>query len=223
MRARLTRQPVVEFAELCVPLADGTCAALDPHGRRATRLPAQATKLHIGVRLADRGLGIGDIDAFVNDRNAGRFAAPAAEDGKASTTIDVPLDPGQNTIQLRVYDKSDTVFVETQPLDLANRRQRRRRAWQAVRAGSRHRSFRRASLSLNYAVADAQTFVRVVQRSAERLFPRWRSPSCPTQQATRAGILDAFDRLPRASGRTTRSCSTSRAMACAARTMAASC
>ena len=195
LRARLARQPSVEFAELCVPMADGTCAALDPHAATLPRLPAQANKLHIGVRLADRGLGIGDIDAFVNDRNAGRFAAPAAEDGKASTTIDVPLDPGQNTIQLRVYDKSDTVFVETQPLDLATADSDAGEHGRlfVLAVGIDH--FAAPSLSLNYAVADAETFVRVVQRSAERLFSTVEVTQLTDQQATRAGILDAFDRL----------------------------
>jgi uncharacterized caspase-like protein len=44
-------------------------------------------------------------------------------------------------------------------------------------------------------VADAETFVRVVQRSAERLFSTVEVTQLTDQQATRAGILDAFDRL----------------------------
>ena len=57
LRATLARQPAVEIAELCVPLADGTCAALDPHAASLPRLPAQTGKLRIGVQLADRGPG----------------------------------------------------------------------------------------------------------------------------------------------------------------------
>ena len=104
MRARLARQPEADIAELCVPLPDGTCAPLDAHGTGLPRLPAQAAKLWMRVRVTDRGLGIGDIDAFVNDRNVGRFAAPATSAGKGGTTIEVPLDPGDNSVQLRVYD-----------------------------------------------------------------------------------------------------------------------
>jgi WD40 repeat protein len=195
LRARLARQPSVEVAELCVPLADGTCSALDAHAASLPRLPATANKLRIGLRVADRGLGIGDIDAFVNDRNAGRFPAPAAEGGKASASIDVPLDPGQNSVQLRVYDKSDTVFVETTPLELATA---------DSGAGEHGRLFVLAigidhyaapSLTLNYAVADAETFVRAIQRSGEHLFSTVDVTLLKDQQATRAGILDAFDHL----------------------------
>jgi hypothetical protein len=195
LRARLARQPAVEIAELCVPLADGTCAALDPHAATQPRLPAQASKLRIGVQLADRGLGIGDIDAFVNDRNAGRFAAPEVKGGKASTTIDVPLDPGQNAVQLRVYDKSDTVFAETTPLDLstADSGAGEHGRLFVLAIGIDH--FAAQTLTLNYAVADADTFVNTIRRSGERLFSAMDVTLLTDKQATRAGILDAFDRL----------------------------
>lgn len=195
LRARLARQPAVEVAELCVPLGDGTCAPLDPHAATLPRLPAQSGKLRIGLKLADRGLGIGAIDAFVNDRNAGRFAVPAAEGGKASASIDVPLDPGQNSLQLRVYDKSDTVFAETTPLELAT----------ADSGGAEHGRlfvlaigidrFAAPNLSLNFAVADAETFVHTIQRAGERTFSAIDVTQLTNQEATRAGILDAFDRL----------------------------
>jgi WD40 repeat protein len=195
LRARLARQPAVEIAELCALLADGSCAAIDPHAASSPRLPAQAGKLRIGLRLTDRGLGIGDIDAFVNDRNAGRFASPEAEGGKASTTIDVPLDPGQNSIQLRVYDKSDTVFVETTPLDLATADSGAGEHGRlfVLAVGIDH--FAAPTLTLNYAVADAETFAHAIQRAGERLFSTVDVTLLTDQQATRAGILDAFDRL----------------------------
>jgi hypothetical protein len=159
LRARLARQPAVDIAELCVPLADGTCAALDPHAAALPRLPAQTGRLRIGVQLADRGLGIGAIDAFVNDRNAGRFTAPAQDGGKASTTIDVPLDPGQNSVQLRVYDRSDTVFAETTPLELttADSGAAEHGRLFVLEVGIGH--FAAATLAVSYGVADAESFV----------------------------------------------------------------
>ena len=51
------------------------------------------------------------------------------------------------------------------------------------------------SLTLNYAVADARTFVTTIQRSAEHLFSSVDMTVLLDQQATRAGILDAFERL----------------------------
>jgi hypothetical protein len=195
LRSRLGRRPAVEISGLCVPLADGSCAALDPHAATLPRLPAQAGKLRIGVQLADRGLGIGDIDAFVNDRNAGRFAAPAGDGGKASTTIDVPLDPGQDSVQLRVYDKTDTVFAETAPMELttADSGAAEHGRLFVLAVGIDH--FAASTLTLNFAVADAETFVRTVQRAGEHMFSTIDVTLLVDQQATRSGILDAFDRL----------------------------
>ena len=55
--------------------------------------------------------------------------------------------------------------------------------------------FAAPALALNYAVADAQTFVRTVQRSGERVFSVVDVTLLIDQQATRAAILDSFDRL----------------------------
>lgn len=195
LRARLARQPAVEITGLCVPLADGTCTALDPHASSLPRLSAQTSKLRIAVQIADRGLGIGDIDAFVNDRNAGRFVAPEPLAGQASTTIDVPLDPGEDTVQLRVYDRSDTVFAETTSLDLttADTGTGEHGRLFVLAIGIDH--FAAPSLTLNYAVADAKTFVHTVQRAGDHLFTSVDVTLLTDQQATRAGILNAFDRL----------------------------
>jgi hypothetical protein len=94
LRARLARQPSVEFAELCVPMADGTCAALDPHAATLPRLPAQANKLHIGVRLADRGLGIGDI-------RPPKTARPARRSMCRSILARTPSSSGSTTSRTR--------------------------------------------------------------------------------------------------------------------------
>jgi WD40 repeat protein len=195
LRAKLARQPAVEIANLCVPLADGSCAELDPHAASLPRLPAQANRLRIGILLADRGLGVGDVDAFVNDRNAGRFPAPAMEEGKASTSIEVPLDPGQDSVQLRVYDKTDTVFAETTPLELttADLGTAEHGRLFVLAIGIDH--FAAPSLSLNFAVADQETFVRTVQRAGEHLFTSVDITQLTNEQATKAAILDAFDRL----------------------------
>ena len=138
MRARLARQPAVEIASLCAVLADASCTPLDVRATALPRLPAQAGKLRMGLRLTDRGLGIGDIDAFVNDRNAGRFPAPAAAGGQANSSIDVPLDPGQDTVQLRVYDQIQYCVRGNGAAGSDHGGQRHGRARPAVRAGHRH-------------------------------------------------------------------------------------
>src|SRR5262249_54429311 len=155
----------------------------------------QTGKLRIGVQLADRGLGIGAIDAFVNDRNAGRFTAPAPEGGKARAMIEVPLDPGQNSVQLRVYDKSDTVFAETRPLELTTADSGAAERGRLFVLAIGIDKFGAPTLTLNYAVADAETFVGTIRRAGERLFSSVDVTLLTNQQATRAGILDAFDTL----------------------------
>jgi WD40 repeat protein len=195
LRSRLGRQPAAEISELCVAQADGTCTTLDPRIVSFSRLPTQSNRLRIGVQLADRGLGIGDIDAFVNDRNVGRFASPEVNDGKASATVDVPLDPGQNSVQLRVYDKTDTVFAETKPLELStteNGATEHGRLF-VLAIGIDH--FAAPSLALNFAVADEETFVHTIQQAGEHLFSSTDVTQLTNEQATKVGILDAFDRL----------------------------
>src|SRR6185437_7116155 len=58
-------------------------------------LVSDACSLRLSLKLTDNGLGVGNVDAFVNGRNAGRTAAPAPKDGAAVVTITVPLDPGR--------------------------------------------------------------------------------------------------------------------------------
>ncbi len=195
LRARLARQPGVEIADLCAAMLDGSCLPLDPHAASLPKLSAQATKLRVGLHVTDRGLGIGAIDAFVNDRNAGRSAAPTVQSGQATTHIDVPLDPGPDTVQLRVYDSTNTVFVETPPLDLATEDTGtgEHGTLYVLAIGIDH--FGAPSLTLNFGVADARTFTRTMQTAGQRLFSAMNVTLLTDQQATRAGILDAFDRL----------------------------
>ena len=195
LRTRLDRQPAVDLVGLCVPHPDGSCSDLDLHPGSSPHLSADATKLRMRVQLADRGLGVGDIDEFVNDRNAGRFAAPALDAGKATAIIDVPLDPGANTVQLRIYDKSDTVFAETTPLELttADNGSGEHGRLFVFAIGIDH--FAAPSLTLNYAVADAETFVRNVRRAAAPLYSTVDVTLLTEQQAARSDILEAFDRL----------------------------
>jgi uncharacterized caspase-like protein len=87
------------------------------------------------------------------------------------------------------------VFVETTPLEFATAE---------TGSGEHGRLFVLAigidhyvapSLTLNFAVADADAFVRTIQRSGEHLFSTVDVTLLKDQQATRAGILEAFDRL----------------------------
>ncbi len=193
LRARMARQPLAEIAGLCAVREDGACAKLDLKPGQPATLPEGAAHVRLDVKVTERGLGIGPLDSFVNDRNAGRSAPPAPG---AITTVDLPVDPGPNTIQLRVYDKAGTVFTETPPITLLP-------TGPPVAAG-RGRLFVLAvgidtyanpSLKLNYAVADAQTFTDMVRARASGLFRSVDITFLKDSEASKAGILAAFDRL----------------------------
>jgi hypothetical protein len=193
LRDRLARQPGVEIAEACVATATG-CTPIDLHARGAVRLPQGAASLRLALLVTDRGLGIGDIDAFVNERNVGRTPAPELQDGKATTPVEVPLDPGQDSVQLRVYDKSDTVFAETAAMELQGGEAASHTGRLFVLAvGIDH--FAAPSLTLHYGVADATAFADTVKQAAGKLFSGVDLTLLTDAQATKAGILAAFDRL----------------------------
>jgi WD40 repeat protein len=195
LRDRLARQPEVEIAEACIATSAG-CAPIDLHDRGAARLPAGATSLRLGLRLTDRGLGVGDIDAFVNERNVGRTPAPELHDGKADAAVEVRLDPGQNAVQLRVYDKSDIVFAATRELDLEGGEVASGAGRLFVLAvGIDH--FAAPSLTLHYGVADATTFADTVKQAGSKVFAGMDVTLLTDAQATKAGMLSAFDRLAR--------------------------
>lgn len=195
LRQRLAQQPGVTITAACVVTPAG-CGAigLDEHGTAS--LPPDASALRLQLRLADRGRGIGDIDAFVNDRNVGRSSAPALQDGTAETTTTVPLDPGQNTVQLRVYDHGNDVFAQTAALSLQGATASAAPGRLFVLAiGIDH--FAAPSLTLQSAVADATSFATMIRRAGAGVFPSEHVTLLTDAQATKAGILAAFDRLAR--------------------------
>ena len=193
--ARLARQPTIELREICTPAGRSDCKVLRGAIGTPTPLPANAASIRLTVLVGDRGLGIGALDVFVNDRNAGR--RDVTEAGKPMT-LDVPLDPGSNRIQLRVYDKQGSVFSETPAVTLTPR--------EAPAEKGRGRLFVLAigvdkyankDLTLRYAVADARTFAAGIEQGAASLYRSVEVTLLLDQQATRAGILAAFERLSR--------------------------
>jgi uncharacterized caspase-like protein len=105
----------------------------------------------------------------------------------------VPLDPGPNSIQLRAYDGTGTIFSETPPLQLASAGyaspDKRGRLY-VLAIGIDH--FAAPELNLHYAVADARSFVDVVRRAATPLYRSVEITLLTDGQATRAGIMSAF-------------------------------
>ncbi len=190
---RLARQPTIELREICAPTGGTDCPVLRGATGTPAPLPANAATVRLTVLVGDRGLGTGALDVFVNDRNAGR--RDVAEPGKPMT-LEVPLDPGNNRIQLRVYDKQGTVFSETPAVTLTPR--------EAPTEKGRGRLFVLAvgvdkytnpTLTLRYAGADARAFAEEIKQGAAPLYQSVNVTLLLDQQATRAGILSAFERL----------------------------
>jgi hypothetical protein len=207
IRSRLDRQPLIEITAACAPQPDQTCAPIVVKPGHPVSLPSAAGSLRVTAKVTDRGLGIGPLDLFVNERNAGRTASPAAG---VEVVLDAPLDPGQNTIQMRVYDAAGAIFSQAAPLLLT------RDSGQAsavVPVGGPPPSASDASpgqlyvlaigidhyanptLTLQFAVADARAFTEKIETGAKPLYSKVNITELVDAQATRAGILAAFDQL----------------------------
>ncbi|HEY0420735.1 MAG TPA: caspase family protein, partial [Acetobacteraceae bacterium] len=193
IRARLARQPLARVLSLCVP-REQDCAPL-PLTRGTAALPPGAELLRLTASASDRGLGLGPLDVFVNGRNAGRHAPPASD---AAVTMDIPLDPGPNSIELRLYDAGGAIFTGTAPLALA-------RDSPAAAPGQGRlfvlaigvNRFGNPALALRFAAADARAFAERVRAAAAPLYSEVVPTVLLDGDATRTNILATFDRLSR--------------------------
>lgn len=193
IRQRLDRQPAVAILSICTPLAGSGCPMLQPD---QVRVPPGVDTLRISMRLTDRGLGVGAVDTFVNDRNVGR-TQPAGVVAGASVdhTIDAPLDPGANEIQVRVYDSENTVFLETPPILVAAPVEPGQQQGRLFVLAVGIDKYAQPGADLRFAAADARTFVEAVRDHAAGLFRNVEVVSLFDAQATRANILGALEQL----------------------------
>jgi Caspase domain/WD domain, G-beta repeat len=156
-------------------------------------LPEGAGTLRLSLAVTDHGRGLGPLDVFVDGRNALRVDKPQPD---APFSVQVPLDPGTDIVTVRQYDAGGVIYGESPALRL-------RPAAEAGKAG-RGRLFVLAigidhyanpSLTLHFADADARTFTDIVRQGAAPLFASVDMTLLLDRQATKAGILAAFDRL----------------------------
>jgi WD40 repeat protein len=209
IRAQLEGEPAIEVTGACAQHSDQSCppASLEPG--RPVSVPSEVTGLKLTVNLTDRGRGVGSIDMFVNDRNTGRTGGPA---GGGSVTLDAPLDPGQNKVQLRVYDAAGNIFSQAQPIlltreqeaaapspaspppsDTAGAAEQPTGRLFILAIGIDH--YANPTLTLQFAVADARTFIESVSTAAKPIYSTVEVTQLLETEATKAGILAAFDRL----------------------------
>lgn len=215
LRGRFARQPAIAIESACLPQADGRCTPLTLAQDGPTRLPPRADDaaaqgaddaaaqgtVRVTFTLADRGLGVGALDIFVNGRNAGRSTAPALSGGKGRAVLDVALDPGESVIQARIYDAGRTIFTETPSLRIAEpERPGAAGAGRLFVLAVGIDRFDQPGLKLNFAVADSLSFAETVRRVAPPLFGGLVLTTLTDQQATRAGVLEALERIARQAG-----------------------
>ncbi len=202
LRLRFARQPGLTVAAACLSQADGACTPLALQREGTTRLPpTTAPAIRLTLQVADRGLGVGPVDVFVNGRNAGRSAAPALQGQDGTATLEVGLDPGENVVQARVYDGARSVFTESAGLRFAAavpEQEAGRGKLFVLAVGIDH--FAQPRFKLGYAVADAQSFVEVMRTAGRSLFSAVQVTALIDGDATRAGILEALDRIARQAG-----------------------
>ncbi|MDE2005772.1 MAG: caspase family protein, partial [Rhodospirillales bacterium] len=189
LAARFAGQPGVRVKAGCVETATA-CVPVDLAAGPAN-LPQGARALRLTLALSDRGGGIGNVDLFVNGRNVGREAPPAA----GTARVEVPLDPGRDRLRVRVYDRANAIYAETPLLTLASARARTAGAGRlfVLAIGIDH--FAAPSLTLHSAVSDATDFAHLAAAAGKRVFASEHVVLLTDAQATRAGILAAFARL----------------------------
>lgn len=208
IRARLGRQLQVELVSLCALQPDASCEALATDAGAPITLNAGISRVRLTARISEAGAASassGPIDLFVNDRNAGRTTMAAAPDGTGTVTIDAPLDPGGNTVQLRVYDGDGGIYSESRALAIS-----RPDSGVPPNAGNAAAAtgrlyvlsigidkFANDSMTLHFAVADAQAVTAGLRTAAAPLFRSVEISELLNENATRAKILVEFDRLAR--------------------------
>jgi hypothetical protein len=191
IRAVIARQPRVTLTGFCVPDISGDCRAFAAEAQ----VPLGMSRVRMGLRLEDRGLGLGPVDVFLNGRNVGRVD-PA---GMAEIGIDIALDPGVNSLQARAWDQATRLFAETPVtrLDAGGVEDRAARLFVMAVGVDRYRN---PQLALRFAAADATTVAQTLRDGAIGLFSSTEVTVLTDEAATKEGILAALERLSREIG-----------------------
>jgi hypothetical protein len=193
---RLVHEPTVAVQSACVGAGDG-CRAIAVSSAADVALPDDAAAVTLTISAADRGLGVGAEDVFVNGRNVGRQAAPVLVGGKGSAQVTVPLDPGPDQIVVRQYDGGNAVYAESPALsvtrtDVGSAAAPAAGTLYVLAVGIDHFAANDASLTLKFAVSDATSFAGLVGKAAAPDYAHVQVNLLTDAQATRAGILAAL-------------------------------
>ncbi|WP_376092399.1 caspase family protein [Roseomonas sp. CCTCC AB2023176] len=189
VRARIAQLPVLKAGSACAVLADGSCPPVTLTGNVVT-VPPDSVALRLSLRAEDRGLGFGPLDILVNQRIALR-----GEPGKG--TVDVPLDPGVNSLSSRLYAEDRSLFAEGPAF--AVRREGERapptEAGRLIVLAIGVDRYANPDLNLGFAVADARGVAEALRTRATGLFREVEAITLTNGDATRAGILRALNEV----------------------------
>ncbi len=210
--------------ETCTPVNLGAMMKIAPAASDGAMpayvnvvFPPGTGEIALRYHVIDRGAGIGPIDLFLNDRNAGReSAADAARDLKPVTNAKnalefegerkVKLDDGVNRIELRVYDRAEKTYAVSNTVSfLAPAKVAAPNAPNPalprlfiLAAGIDH--YRPPAPALDLAVTDAKSFVAAVKVGANPLYREINAYELYDEQASVAGIDKALDDIAAKAG-----------------------
>lgn len=191
----------------CVPLDPGKSIRLPPDIAAQAKaafvnvvLPPGTGALTLRYRITDRGSGIGPSDLFINGRNAGRLSAaevaaslrPIAGSNAKEGEHAVKLDPGINTIALRVYDKDERSYAVSDEVTLFSPVPPPPKPRLFVLAAGIN-SYIAPAPQLDLAVTDARSFVAAVRQGAQPLYREVVAYELYDNQATAEGVRKALD------------------------------
>ncbi len=202
MREAIGRLPVVSARAACAVVAGGECRSLGLAS--AITVPPETTGLRLTLQAEDRGLGLGPVDALVNDRIAARGAPPALKSPLPATrgtsaeiVVEVPLDPGPNRVSTRLYAEDRVLFAEGPSFELRREGERAppAEAGRLLVLAVGVDRYANRSLDLRFAVADARTVAQTLRRAGQTLFREVSVIELADQEATRGNILRALETM----------------------------
>jgi hypothetical protein len=177
-----------------------------PQSRFDYALPTGIDQVVLKYKVTDRGGGIGATDFFLQDRNAGRTRARAADvtGAKGDTAVverRLVLGPGINRIQVRAYDQANGVYGESRPfmIKTALPTEADKPSLYVLAAGVN--TYRGHGLGpLQLARVDAEGFVAAVRQGATALFKKVEVIELYDEAVTPKALTEAFAKLAKDAG-----------------------
>ena len=178
-------------------------------------LAADVTKARLHYTVAPREGGVGNFDLMVNDTNKGRSRLRAAAlRTERFVEREVAIDGNAATVTARVYDNSDTIFAEAQPISIRNTTPVVERSTKADlyvlavgindypegSAWFRLNGKPRGYGPLGLAKPDAESFAHTVEERGESLYRKVFVTTLRDRQATAPALTEALTDIAKRAG-----------------------